>query len=189
MAFEYLDLENKMYAPTQQLLNQLQINLTELYETIRQSLLHAHNEVAVLGREFYDAPLDTTSRWYDQAIIYGTDLYAVFFDVVLPKAEANYQEILIAASDWTDRTRETISFMVENPSQVTVEAIQTMTENLTTVGNVSMEMVQDLQNKTAEIVVLLLRHPWQTLETATMELLSDLLNGYFELVSALLSTM
>ncbi|WP_031434155.1 hypothetical protein [Methylomarinum vadi] len=189
MAFEFLDLENKMYIPTQQLLNQFRKDLVGLPGTIRENLIQLHHEAAVLGREFYAAPLDTLTRWYDQAVIYGTELYAGFFENIIPQVEANYQEIASMTTDWVGRTRDNINYMVENPQQITTEAIQTMTENLTAVGNLSKEMVEELQDKTAEIIALLLDHPWQTLESGAMDLLANLLDGYFELVSSLLATM
>ena len=189
MAFEHLDLENKWYIPTQQLLDQLQIDLATLHDAAIQSLIRIHDNIAALSAELYDAPLSTLTRWYDQAVGVSVNLYASFLEVAIPQIEANYREILTTTTDWSNKTREHIAFMVDNPEQVTTEAIQTITENLTAIGNVSAELTEYLQEKTAAIVALLLEHPWQTLESASMELLSNLLKGYFELVSSLLASM
>nr|WP_305909689.1 hypothetical protein [Methylomarinum sp. Ch1-1]MDP4522619.1 hypothetical protein [Methylomarinum sp. Ch1-1] len=78
MAYEYLDLENKLYIPTQKLLDQIQLDLAGLFTMIRQGAIDAHNSLAVLGREWYDDPIATSERWYNQAVAYGADLYAVF---------------------------------------------------------------------------------------------------------------
>ena len=178
MAFEYLDLENKLYIPMQQLITQIQLDLVSFYTSIRQTSIDVHNSLATLGKELYDSPVETLTLWFNQASGYGTELYAVFAEQLKPLAETSYEEMLTSASDYAVKIRDTVGYVTENPEQVTAEAIASMTSTRTAAGNVS-----------AEIVALLLEQPLQTLEPAYMELLSSLLNGYFELVSTLLASL
>lgn len=189
MAFENLDLESKVYIPTQQLISQLQNDLATLYVTIRQGLIDAHNTVAILGKEVYDNPLETLSAWYNQSVASCTELYAGFFEKVLPKAEHNYEQMLVMVSGYSDQAQNSLIYMVENPQQVSADAIESITESLSATADVSSELFEVLQEKTAEIITLLSEQPLQTLEAATMETLSALLDAYFELVNVLLVSL
>lgn len=189
MAFEYLDLENKMYIPTQKLISQIQLDLLSLYASLRQHLIDWHTQFAGLAKEFYDNPVATSALWYDQSVSFATDLYAKLNAQLLPKAQRSYEEMLATASEVAAQTQDTISYMVDNPEQVTAEAIATMSETLTAAGNVSAELIDEIQAKTSEIVALLLEQPLQTLEATYMQVLSSLLESYFELVSNLLITL
>ncbi len=63
------------------------------------------------------------------------------------------------------------------------ESIRSITDILAVMGNASVELIEQLREKTAAIVSLLLERPMQTLESTASELLTDLIDGYFELVS------
>ncbi len=198
MAFEYLDLENKMYVPTQQLISQIQLDLISLYASVRQHLIDAHSTLAVLCKEFYDNPVATMALWYNQSANYCTELYAGITEQLIPQVQSDYEKllaqvqtdyekILASASEFALQTRDNISYMTENPEQVTAEAIEAMNETLTAAGNVSTELLDELQTKTSEIITLLLEQPLQTMEAAYMQVLTSLLNSYFELVSGILA--
>lgn len=189
MAFENLDLESKVYIPTQQLIGQWQSDLAALYLTIRQNLVEAHHAVAALGKEVYDNPLKTLSDWYNQTVTACVDLYAELFEQVLPQAEQSYDHVLAVASNYAEKTKDSLNYLIENPQQVSADAIEAMTESLSAAGEASTELFEALQEKSAEIVTLLTEHPLQTLESAAMESLSALLDVYFELVSALLASV
>lgn len=186
MSFEYLDLENKLYIPTQSLITQIHYSLINIYGFIRQFLIDANSTVAALGLEWYDNPIDTTVSWYEQSVIYGADLYARVLDELLPQTQATYIEMLAVANNISMNTIDSIYHIIDNPEQVSAETIESMTETLSMASDISLELVNELQSKSAEIIALLLEQPMQTLEAAYMELLSSLLNGYFELVSNIL---
>lgn len=189
MALEYLDLENKLYVPTTQLFGQLQVDLTAIYESSRNNLIQIHREIALLGREFYDAPLETLAIWYDQAVSYGTGLYADWLDNVLPRVEERYREMTDASADFVATARDNIHFMIENPQQVTAEAIQWITDNVTMASTASLELIAQLQDKTTEIVALLSEQPLQTLDAGVKQVLAGLLESYFEMVTSLLAVL
>ncbi len=109
MAFEYLDLENKLYIPTQTLITQFQNELMSLYLVIHQSLIDAHCTVALLSREWYNNPMDTTSQWFELSVNYGSELYAKVDNDLIPKAEVEYEEVLSAVNDFGVKTRESIN--------------------------------------------------------------------------------
>jgi len=189
MAFEFLDLDNKLYTPTKMLSSQFQSELSHLYLAVRQYLIDAHRSLALSGKEWYENPVETTKQWGDVSVAYGSEVYAKVTNELIPQAEAEYADFLLAANDLGARTKQSINYVVENPNQVTTETIESITQSLTEAGNLSTELATELQLQTSEIVALLLEQPMQTLESAYMEILSSLLNGYFELVSNILISL
>jgi len=189
MAFEFLDLESKLYTPTKMLTSQLQNEFVNLYAAIRQTLIDAHSSIALSGKQWYANPIETTTQWSEISAAYGSELYAKLTNELIPQAEAEYTDLLVAANDFGVRTIQSIDFAIENPSQVSTEAIQSITGSLTEAGNLSTELAAELQFKTEEIVELLIAQPILTLESAYMEILTSLLNGYFELVSNILISL
>lgn len=186
MAFENLDLESKVYIPTQQLVAQLQADFLNGYSALRQELIDAHDTVAMLSKKVYDNPGETLPAWYDQAVASCTDLYAGWFEKVLPQAEQSYLHALTATSDTIIKAQNSLAYIIENPKQVSAEAIETITKSFASAGDVSAELLEAVEAKSAEIIALLSEHPIQTLESATMETLTVLLDAYFDLVNALL---
>lgn len=189
MALEYLDLENKLYIPTQTLITQIHYSLINIYGFIRQYLIDTQDTVSALGQEWYDNPIETTTLWYEQSVNYGTDIYVKVLDQLLPQTKATYNEMLVTANDLGIKTMDSINHIIDNPEQVSAETIESMTETLTMASNISSELVNELQGKSSEIIGLLLEQPMQTLEAAYMEILSSLLNGYFEVVSNILASL
>ncbi|MCK5831119.1 MAG: hypothetical protein KAH20_12555 [Methylococcales bacterium] len=186
MAFEYLDLENKLFIPTQTLWTKLQVELINLVTKVRQFLIEVHDTVAALGVEWYDSPILTTTKWYDHSVILGNELYVKVTDEFWPQAEIQYDEILVATHESGSKILNTYYYFKENPEQVSIDSIEFLTESLVKVGNISAELTAELQTKGAEIVSLLLEQPLQTFELACKEILTALLNGYFEIVSNIL---
>ena len=186
MAFEFLDLESKLFFPSKMLASQLQNEFSTLYGAIRQYLIDTHSSIALAGKEWYTNPVETSTQWGEISAAYGSELYAKLTNELIPQAEAGYQGLILAANDLGLKTKESINFVIENPTQVTTETIESITSSLTEVGDLSAEVATELQLKTTEILDLLLEQPMQTLESAYMEILTSLLNGYFELVSNIL---
>ncbi len=114
MAIESLDLENKLYVPTRQLLARLQTELVSYYQIVRLSVIKAHDQVAMLGKEFYDAPQETLALCNDRSVLYVSGFYADLFETVLPGVEANYRQVLTATSDFAARSRKYVDYLVEN---------------------------------------------------------------------------
>jgi hypothetical protein len=97
--------------------------------------------------------------------------------------------VLVTANDFGLKTMDSINHIIDNPEQVSAETIESMTETLAMASNISSELVTELQGKSSEIMGLLLEQPMQTLEAAYTEILSSLLNGYFELVTNILASL
>ncbi len=186
MAFEYLDLETKVYLPTQALINQLQIDVISLYGMLTQFMLAAHQKMAVLGNTWYAEPIATSKLWYGQWVEYGTVMYAVLLDEILPQAETTYTAMLTSSNQFSVNVLNNLNYIIDNPEQVSAESIEFMTETLIHVGNVSTEMASELQTKTAEIVELLMQQPLEMLEASYISILTGLLDTYFALVSNIL---
>lgn len=186
MKLDSLDLEHKLYQPTQQLYTQLQLFVIGLYNDISLYLVDLHHTVAILSKRWYDSPVATTKEWYRLSADYNADMYAILMDEILPKTELAYQEVLTSANEYRMETLEQLNYMIDNPEQVTAESIEVMTETLTAAGNQSAEWLAELQGKSADIIELLLAQPLETMEAASMELLAGLLNGYFAVVSNML---
>ena len=189
VAFEFLDLENKLNIPTQELWVKLQSELINLYAIIQQFSIETHDTIAALGVEWYTEPVLTTRQWYHQAVASGTELYAKVTGEILPQAEAKVDELVVAANEFGTKTVDSMMFVIDHPEQVTAESIEFLTESLAGAKDISTELALEIQEKGSEIIALLLEQPLQTLESAYMELLTTLLNSYFELVSNILATL
>lgn len=186
MALKYLDLENKLYTPTQELMAKFQNEFMTLYNYLSEYLLEMHSIIVALGLEWYENPMVTTTKWYDTSVLYGNELYARVVEDIIPQMETKYDEVVVASTDFGTKTMDSINYVIENPEQVTSESIESVTATLTEAGNISTELVTELQDKTSEIVALLLDKPLETIENAYMDILTTLLNSYFELVSNIL---
>ncbi len=127
--------------------------------------------------------------WYQQSVIYTAVLYSKILDELLPQTEATCTEMLAVANDFGIKTIDRVTHFIDNPEQVSVETIESITETFSMASDISSELVSELQNKSAEIIRLLLEQPMQTFESAYMELLSNLLNGYFQLVTNILTNI
>lgn len=134
-------------------------------------------------------PPNNDKKWYDHSVTAGNELYAKVTDEILPQAEVKYDEMLIVANDFVEKTQDSFNYIIENPEKVTTESIASLTESLSSAGNISAELASGLQAKASEITSLLVEQPMQTIETAYTELLSTLLNQYFEIVTNIISTL
>ena len=97
------------------------------------------------------------------SVNYGSEIYAKVVNDYLPKAESEYQEMLLAANDLALKTTQSINFTIENPEQVLAETVQSITLSLTEAGNVSAEVLSELQAISAEVISLLVEKPLQNM--------------------------
>ncbi len=189
MALENLDLENKLIIPTQELMAQIQLDLATLYASLRQMAIDAHELVAVLGKQWYDQPMETTVAWYQAGQGYANGVYQTAVNDWVPQIENSYEQALETVVDYSLQARGGFEYLLDNPDKVSAEAIESITEAMVATGNLSMEMVVKLQETSAEIIALLMEQPLQTLQTAYVDVLNGLLNTYFDLVSAALTVV
>lgn len=189
MSSEQIDLEAKVYLPTQQLFQHLQIDLAEAYLSIRQQAIEVHNLVAAGGRQWYQQPVDTTALWCRQLTQYGREVYATARDEWFPVVESTYQNWEIKIVDFSHLVREDLKSAVENPQLIATQAISAVRESVMEFKQVSWVMVQDIQSKTVEMTIQLIDHPAQALQRASMDMLNDAVNVYHHGISLLLTML
>lgn len=189
MKLEDLDLQNKVYLPTQELMDKVQQDLIGIYNDASRYAVDVHDTLALLSKRWYENPVETSKIWYQQSLDYGADVYAVFINDVVPKTGLAYQNMMAAADTYRIEMMDKLNYLVENPEQVTAETVEMMTRSLSVAGDVSSSLWTDLQAKSSELITLLLQQPLETMESASVEILTGLLNGYFQVVSNILQTV
>lgn len=103
--------------------------------------------------------LKTFGIWYTQAVADNAGIYTGWFETAPPQIEYSHQEMKVSTAVFIAKARNEINFMMENSQQVTTEAMQSLTDNLTMASSASLELIEQQQDKTGEIVVLLLEEP------------------------------
>lgn len=190
MSIEDLDYQEKIIAPTKQLITQLSEQANVLLAQAKESALELHDKVAEVGLEFYEHPVETATRWQAEATEKSNELYATFNDNILPAVKADYDQLIVTLVDYGLQSRQSLQVFLDNPEQITVEAFTALNQSLSTyidnALNVSSLVLNDLSSKADEIISLLIEQPIETLYYQT---LTNLLNSYFDIVSSALVSL
>lgn len=193
MSIEDLDYQEKIIAPTKQLITQLSKQANELLAQAKESALELHDKIAEVGLEFYEHPVETATRWQAEATEKSNELYATFNDNILPAVKADYDQLIVTLVDYGLQSRQSLQVFLDNPEQITVEAFTALNQSLSTyidnALNVSSLVLNDLSSKADEIISLLIEQPIETMETLYYQTLTNLLNSYFDIVSSALVSL
>ncbi len=188
-----IDYQVKIITPTQQLYQKLNVQAGDLFEQAKESALELHTKVAQAGLEFYNHPTETAARWQAEASEKGSELYARFNNDMLPALKSDYQLLISNTKDYSTQAQEALQFFIDNPEKVTVEAFtafnQALMAFINKTMNVSELLLDEITNQVNEIISLLIAQPMQTMEDIYYDSLTALLNGYFQLVSSLLTSV
>lgn len=185
MSLNNLDLENKLFIPSKQLLAKVNNDLSELYDETRQALIDAHSFIATEGIKLYEQPAETASLWYGQSGAFISDVSTQ----VKTQAQAGYQTIDAGFLQFNVAVSEGFNTLISNPGQVTAEMIASIQNTVTNSINLGSDLAGQLQASAGKIIDLLIASPMQTLETAFYDSLAAMLNGYFALVSSALTIL
>lgn len=204
-----LDIESKLIEPTSRLVGQLNAQLSSLYVETESKLRELHIEIAALSKQAYEQPVETFTALYDQSIEECNEVYVLFREEVLPKAEVVCQQIAAKVSDAGDKTLAFGQALLDDP-QATIASsvdkisvsfntgldasqaiIDTISAQLTAWSSMAMQVTEEnalsLYYAAGEILKLLLEQPWETVQALFYNTLSSLLDVYFQAVSSLIS--
>ncbi|MGR9115327.1 MAG: hypothetical protein ACU85E_06140 [Gammaproteobacteria bacterium] len=198
LAFKPLDLENKLFLPSSKLYTQTMWKLNSVYQEIKEVLINFHDEVATEAGRFYQNPVETSAAWYQQAVEYSTRAYAYVAAQMWPQAEAGYRQVVADVTEFGQQTGEFWHAFYENPEEVTVSLVEpismrfnSMVDASQAYMNASLETVEayllGLYSASIELFKLLIEQPGNTITALYQNMLSALLDLYFDLVSSLLS--
>jgi hypothetical protein len=204
-----LDIESKLIEPTSRLVAQLNAQLNSLYVETEAKLRELHTEIAIISKQAYEQPVETFTALYDQSVEECNEVYVLFREEVLPKAEVVCQQIAAKVSDAGDKTLAFGQALLDDP-QATVASsvdkisvsfntgldasqaiIDTISAQLTAWSSMAMQVTEEnalsLYYAAGEILKLLLEQPWETVQALFYNTLSSLLDVYFQAVSSLIS--
>ncbi|MBE0435050.1 MAG: hypothetical protein IBX56_04515 [Methylomicrobium sp.] len=184
-----LDLENKLILPTRELYANVSLQLNELYQHIKAVLIDWHGEMAATAKQFYAHPVETTSQWYAQAVDQGAQMYARLNEVYLPKAEAVYEQSLAEAAQLGRQAGEHWQAFYDHPQATVATLVEPVTNYANHALEVSEAYLMSIYSAMLELFDLLLEQPSQTLEAVYQNALAGLLDGYYQLVSSLLTML
>jgi len=204
-----LDIESKLIEPTSRLVTQLNAQLSSLYVETETKLRELHTEIATLSKQAYEQPVETFTALYDQSIEECNEVYVLFREEVLPKAEIACQQLAAKVSDLGDKTLAFGQALLDDP-QATVASsvdkisvsfntgldasqaiIDTISAQLATWSSMALQVTEEnalsLYYAAGAILKLLLEQPWETVQALFYNTLSSLLDVYFQAVSSLIS--
>ena len=188
-----IDYENKIVIPTQQLYQSLSVQTNQLFEQIKNTAIELHEQVAQAGLELYNHPSETAIRWQAQVSTKADEAYATFNSEILPTVTANYHQLINNAADLNSRAQDALQFFINNPEKVTMEAFSSLSQAITLIMdksmNVSADMLSTLSTQADKIISLLLEQPIETMESIYYDSLTALLNGYYNTITAILTSM
>ncbi|MDD2802507.1 MAG: hypothetical protein PHE96_13720 [Methylococcales bacterium] len=204
-----LDIESKLIEPTSRLVAQLNAQLSSLYVETEAKLRELHMEIATLSKQAYEQPVETFTALYDQSVEECNEVYVLFREEVLPKAEVVCQQIAAKVSDAGDKTLAFGQALLDDPQATVVSSvdkisvsfntgldasqaiIDTISAQLTSWSSIAMQVTEEnalsLYYAAGEILKLLLEQPWETVQALFYNTLSSLLDVYFQAVSSLIS--
>ena len=200
LTIKSLDFESKLHLPTTQLIEQTVWKLNSLYQEIKAVLTQFHGSIALEAKRFYDHPIDTATVWYEQALGYGNQTYARVSGEILPKVDATYEQAILDVSEFGRQTGEFWQAFYNNPEMVVVSLMEPVSaqfraliDTSEAVFNTSLEATETywigLYSAMIDLLNLLLEQPGLTLTALYQNMLSTLLDTYFEIVTALLGML
>lgn len=184
-----LDLENKLYLPTRELYSNLGLQLNELYQHIKTVLFDVHAQMAAAAKQFYAHPVETASQWYAQGVDYGTTTFAQLNEVYMPKVEALYERMTAEATQFGHQAGEFWQAFYDHPQATVASLVEPMTNYANQALEVSEDYLISIYSAMLELIDLLMEQPAETLEAVYQSTLAALLDGYYQLISSLLTMM
>lgn len=181
-----LDLEHKVFLPTRELYSSLSLQLNELCQQIKTVLLDWHAEVAVSAKQFYAHPVETGSQWYAQAIDYGTQMYAQVNEVYFPKVESMYEQTIVAATQLGRQAGEFWQAFYDHPQATVAALVEPVTNYTNQAIDVAEVYFVSVYSAILDLFELMLEQPTETLEAIYQNVLAELLDVYFQMISSLL---
>jgi len=204
-----LDIESKLIEPTSRLVAQLNAQLSSLYVETEAKLRDLHTEIATLSKQAYEQPVETFTALYDQSIEECNEVYVLFREDVLPKAEIACQQLAAKISDVGDKTLAFGQALLDDPQTTVAKSvdkisvsfntgldasqaiIDTINVQLATWSSMALQITEEnalsLYYAAGAILKLLLEQPWETVQALFYNTLSSLLDVYFQAVSSLIS--
>lgn len=198
------DVENKIILPTKALYTQLNVQFNTLYENIRTILTEMHSSLSVMGKAFYDNPVETVSAWYDQVTYSTGNLYADAQNYVMPIYQdteqfiqtfwANPEQVTLTTLEPIKRLATTSSAQylqpfLDNPEQFLISVLAPATDFITVVNDSVEAILISSYYALLDLFKLLMDQPSEALRAIYQNSLSALLDGYYQVISSLLTMM
>jgi len=185
-----INYDEKIITPTKELYQLLSQQANALFERAAISGNELHASIANATTEFYDAPVETSLRWKGEITDKGNEFYAHLNTDIIPSAQADYQQFVSVASDYSSQAQNAIQFFIDHPKMVTVDTFNTLNHGINVFIDSSISLsaktIDALNLQVTNIIDFLSNQPIQGLENIYYESLALLLNSYFNIVSSLL---
>lgn len=176
-----LDLDGKMFLPTQELLNRINDNFMSVYEGSRAAAVQ-------FGNDFYSDPIAVMGVVKEGALANGEAFYATVNNDILPAVKLGYSVLNESMFAYGQKTASSLEYFSANPEEVTyavfLQLNDTMLIGLNKLGSISQAGLEIIAQKAMMVLDYLLVAPLTAVSDAV---LGGFLDSYFLAISSLLA--